>query len=127
MIISFNFFKTVSRALMLVGCLFIVQCANDSNKGPSTFEASQGLQALPVEAQVEAKLSEMREKMQIPNMTVSYFSSKEIQGTHSWGEYNGEKTNPNKHLFNVGSIAKTLTSTAVFQLVEKGLIDIEKL
>ena len=69
------------------------------------------------------------EKSHTPGFTISVVKDKEIVLTKGYGYANLEEKTPviaNTTLFRIGSVSKSFIATAVYQLVEKGLLDLNE-
>ncbi|MBU9712299.1 serine hydrolase domain-containing protein [Evansella tamaricis] len=116
-----KFFKVVV-SLSLV--LLIISSVSFSSVGAS----SPHLQEDDVEEYLDTVVKELMEQSHIPNATISIVSEGEVVISKGYGyadlnervQVDAEET-----LFRVGSISKLFTWTAVMQLVERELLDLE--
>ena len=73
---------------------------------------------------IQAKMKEQH----IPNATVSVVSNGKVIFEKGYGYANVEnqtRTNPEMTMFRIGSLSKLFTWTAIMQLVERGILDLD--
>ncbi|MGO4889583.1 serine hydrolase domain-containing protein [Anaerobacillus sp. MEB173] len=81
-----------------------------------------------VQAFAEDYFTERMEEFQIPGAVIIVVKDNEILYQQGFGYANLEKglqVDPSQSLFRIGSVTKLFTATAIMQLVEQGLIDVE--
>ena len=81
-----------------------------------------------LEAFLDEFMAEQMEKQHIPGVTFSLVQNGELFFTKGYGYADLEKkipVIPNKTLFRVGSISKLFTATAIVQLVDRELINLD--
>ncbi|MFW5761659.1 MAG: serine hydrolase domain-containing protein, partial [Cyclobacteriaceae bacterium] len=78
---------------------------------------------------IDRQMIELMERYDLPNASVSLVAGGKIVFMQGYG-YADMKTrtpvNPGNNLFRTGSVSKIFTWTAVMQLVEKGIIDLDQ-
>ena len=116
--------KSVVAVLILVTLLF----------SPATVFAVENPAPKQLTTEVIAEfldrvIGEQMEEMNIPNLTVSVVHEGEILLAKGYGDQDlSEKTpvDPETTMFRIGSTTKLFTWTAVMQLVEEGLLDLDR-
>ncbi|MEB1808793.1 MAG: beta-lactamase family protein [Bacillaceae bacterium] len=81
-----------------------------------------------VQAFVEQMFEESMEEYQIPGAVILVVKDNEILYEQGFGYANLEqelKVDPGQSFFRIGSVSKLFTATAIMQLVEQGLVDLE--
>ena len=66
-------------------------------------------------------------KAEIPGLSVAFIRNGKLDEIKNYGYYDVEQNKPvtENTIFQIASVSKTITATAVMQLVEKGLIDLD--
>lgn len=112
--------------IILVLCLLLLPF-------PSIASASENLDAKPLTVdnieEFADQYFENIEEMHIPGAVIIVFKDGEIWFEKGYGYSNletGALVDPKGSLFRIGSISKLFTATAIMQLVEDGLVDLEQ-
>lgn len=93
---------------------------------------SANSQSVGVDTDLRSKIASLMKDAESIGLTLAVVKNNEIVYYDSYG-YNPDYNNPNKRkpidktdLFRIASVSKTFVATAIFQLVEKGLIDLDR-
>ncbi len=104
--------------------------------GKSETSATRGLSATATVAGSHAEMAVFLDRQmkalvqnrQMPNAAVALVTADDIQLLHGYGFADlaaGTEVDPQKHLFRTGSVAKIFTWTAIMQLFEEGMLDLD--
>ncbi|GAA1679832.1 hypothetical protein GCM10009830_28600 [Glycomyces endophyticus] len=95
---------------------------------PETPAAPEEFTAANVDAWLDATVPEMLEEAGIAGATVAVVGDGQVLTTRGFGFADvdgGVEVDPAETLFRPGSVSKVFTATAVMQLVEQGLVDLD--
>ena len=110
-------------ALMIVGMLLVSTITVFGAE-----EAGAALTAEDVNEFLDPVIEEQMEEKNLPNLTISVVHQGETLFVKGYGRQNIEQdlpVDPEKTMFRIGSTTKLFTWTAVMQLVEEGLLDLD--
>lgn len=103
--------------------LLIAACGPSPKTSP---EAGEGTSELLADPELGAFIAERMEKAHLPGLAAAIVYDGEVQAVGAWGLANVEDDVPVTvdTLFNLASVSKTVTGTALMQAIEDGLLDL---
>lgn len=112
--------------LTLLGLAFFINTqAVDANSHNHTSHAELSEMGRFIHEQMDAYVN----RNHIPNAVMAIVTANGDTFMKGYGQsslHNGEPTDPEKHLFRTGSVSKIFAWTAVMQLYERGLVDLDE-
>jgi len=78
--------------------------------------------------ELDAFIQGKMNKAEIPGLSMAIIRDGELVEVKGYGYFDKDKRQPvtQDTLFQIASVSKTITATAVMQLVEKGLLDLDE-